>query len=433
MIEIENWWLLAIPLFFVLGWVASRFEQRAVLRDKGRLPAAYSRGLNFLLNEQSDKAVDAFVDVVRIEPDAIETHFALGSLFRRRGETDRAIRVHQNLAERRDLPNEQRDHALFELGQDYLKAGLIDRAEDVFNRLEGTSYGPAALHLRLEIAQRVRDWQLAIDLAQRLSRDYRENHNDEIAHFHCELAQKFLAHRDSDHLASARRQLDAAIEIAPAHARAHLMRGSLAYGDGDSSAAIAAWRELIERSPAHIALVIDDWFSAHRAAGRTAEGIAQAKTLLDKHASSDILAALAEAIAQQDGEAAGQEWAQRQLRQTPSLLGLEKLLAIRARAAQAAAQSNQTGVSGGAEPAGRAVSVDRASQADRTRPADPATQAGPSEDGDLVQAMIQAQVRRLSRYVCGHCGFKARQFYWQCAGCNRWDTYAPKRSEELGA
>lgn len=393
MIEIENWWLLAIPLFFVLGWVASRLDQRAVLRDKGRLPDAYSKGLNFLLNEQSDKAIDAFVDVVRIEPDAIETHFALGSLFRRRGETDRAIRVHQNLADRRDLPAEQRDHALYELGQDFLKAGLIDRAEDVFNRLEGTGYGPAALHHRLEIAQRVRDWPQAIDLAQRLSRDYRENHSDEIAHFHCELAQKFAASREAGAMDSARRQIDAALEIAPAHARAHLLRGSVAFADSDPEAAIAAWQALAAHSPSHMALVIDDWLAAHRALGRMPQGIGQAKGWLATQASSDILAALAEAIAQEEGGAAGQAWVEQQLRQTPSLLGLEKLLAIRA---QTQPQTSQP-------------------------------------DDDLVQVMIKSQVRRLSRYVCNHCGFKARQFYWQCAGCNRWDTYAPKRSEELGA
>ncbi len=391
MIEIENWWLLAIPLFFILGWLASRFEQRAVLRDKGRLPDAYSRGLNFLLNEQSDKAVDAFVDVVRIEPDAIETHFALGNLFRRRGETDRAIRVHQNLVERKNLPVEQRDHALFELGQDFLKAGLLDRAEDVFNRLEGSQYGPAALHHRLEIAQMVRDWSAAIELAQRLERDFRENHRREIAHFHCELAQLRLASKEAGALNDARHQVDTALRSDPEHARAHLLLGSIAYQDANPQAAILAWENLLKYSPAHLALVIVDWLAAHRAVARAAVGIEQAETLLIKHPSSDIFAALAETKAAALGAEAAQVWAEQQLRKTPSLLGLEKLLAIRA-------------------------------------------QSTPNErhgDMELIQKMIQAQARRLSRYVCGHCGFKARQFYWQCAGCNRWDTYAPKRSEEL--
>lgn len=391
MIEIENWWLLAIPLFFVLGWLASRFEQRAVLRDKGRLPDAYSKGLNFLLNEQSDKAVDAFVDVVRIEPDAIETHFALGNLFRRRGETDRAIRVHQNLVERKNLPDEQRDHALFELGQDFLKAGLLDRAEDVFNRLEGTQYGPAALHHRLEITQMVRDWTAAIAIAERLERDFRENHRREIAHFHCELAQKRLAGKEPGASTAARNQAEIALQVDSEHARAHLLRGQIAFQDSDFELAICAWEDLLRYSPAHLALVVVEWLGAHRAINKSAAGIEQAENLLSKHPSSDIFAALAEAKAAENGAEAAQIWAEQQLRKTPSLLGLEKLLALRAQSA-------------------------------------PNEQHG---DMELIQKMIQAQARRLSRYVCNHCGFKARQFYWQCAGCNRWDTYAPKRSEEL--
>ena len=129
--EFEYWWLLAIPLAFGLGWVASRREGRLDERP-ATMGNAYFRGVNLLLNEQSDKAIDAFVDVVRIEPEASELHFALGSLFRRRGETDRAIRVHQNLVDRPDLDDRTRAHALYELGLDFLKAGLVDRAEDSF-------------------------------------------------------------------------------------------------------------------------------------------------------------------------------------------------------------------------------------------------------------------------------------------------------------
>lgn len=397
MIEIENWWLLAIPLFFVLGWLASRHEYRAVLRDKGQLPAAYSRGLNFLLNEQSDKAIDAFVDVVRIEPDAIETHFALGNLFRRRGETDRAIRVHQNLADRKDLPPEQRDHALFELGQDFLKAGLIDRAEDVFNRLEGSEYGPAALHHRLDIAQRVRDWSEAIDLAERLERDHREKRSGEIAHFHCELAHAAQAAQAPG---EARNRLDAALAVAPDHPRALLLKGQMAYQEGDAESALAAWRRLHANSPAHLALVIRDWLSAHQAIGQAAAGIASAEAMLANQASSDILAAICDAKAAEQGAPAAMAWTSDQLRRTPTLLGLERLLSIRASASGSQVQMGKS---------------------------------GEELDLDLVQKMIQTQARRLSRYVCGHCGFKARQYYWQCAGCNRWDSYPPKRTEELEA
>src|SRR5678815_1745537 len=136
--EIEYWWLLALPLFFALGWLAARIDIKHLVSESRALPRSYFKGLNFLLNEQPDKAIEAFIEVVKVEPQTIELHFALGSLFRRRGEVERAIRMHQNLVERPDLEEEKRLHALFELAQDYLKAGLLDRAEELFTKLEGT-------------------------------------------------------------------------------------------------------------------------------------------------------------------------------------------------------------------------------------------------------------------------------------------------------
>src|SRR5271154_1895101 len=136
--ESAPWWLLVlvIVVLFGLGWIAARVDIRHLVTESRALPSSYFKGLNFLLNEQPDRAIDAFIEVVKLDPETIELHFALGNLFRRRGETERAIRMHQNLLQRTDLPHEQRGHAMFELGQDYLKAGLLDRAEEVFRQLE---------------------------------------------------------------------------------------------------------------------------------------------------------------------------------------------------------------------------------------------------------------------------------------------------------
>src|SRR5216117_1633597 len=133
--EFELWWLLGFPLFFALGWLAARVDIKQLLSESRALPLSYFKGLNFLLNEQPDKAIEAFIEVVKVDPQTIELHFALGSLFRRRGEVERAIRMHQNLLERPDLGAEQKVIALAEFGQDYLKAGILDRAEQVFKRL----------------------------------------------------------------------------------------------------------------------------------------------------------------------------------------------------------------------------------------------------------------------------------------------------------
>src|SRR5512139_3011904 len=136
--EFEYWWLIAFPAFFGLGWLAARIDIKHLVSESRALPMSYFKGLNFLVNEQPDKAIEAFIEVVKVDPQTIELHFALGSLFRRRGEIERAIRMHQNLAERPDLDPEQRTQAIFELAQDYLKAGLLDRAEEFFGGLAGT-------------------------------------------------------------------------------------------------------------------------------------------------------------------------------------------------------------------------------------------------------------------------------------------------------
>src|ERR1700740_1050969 len=138
--EFEIWWLLGIPIFFGLEWIAARFDIKQLVSESRSLPQGYFKGLNFLLNEQPDKAIDAFIEVAKLDPETVELHFALGNLFRRRGETERAIRVHQNLLSRSDLPVNERDHALYELGQDFLKAGLLDRAEETFKALQSGDY-----------------------------------------------------------------------------------------------------------------------------------------------------------------------------------------------------------------------------------------------------------------------------------------------------
>jgi len=392
--ELELWWLLVVPLFFALGWGASRIDTRHLIRDSARLPDAYFKGLNFLLNEQPDKAIDAFVDVVRLDPETVELHFALGNLFRRRGETDRAIRVHQNLVARSDLQPAQREHALFELGQDFLRAGLLDRAEDAFNRLEGSSYAGAALRHRLDIAQMVRDWPRAIELAARLQRDAGSDQRHLIAHFHCELAQQALAAAgespEARH-AHAQREIDRALEAGGAHPRPWLLRGEAAFAADDFEGAIAAWSELARISPAHLALTGERWLQAHERVGRLEDGLLRLEAVMAAHPSVDALRAVAQGRARRDGAPAAIAWLRAALARSPSLLGLEQLLELRRASGEADAAS----------------------------------------DTALTTTLIQKQATRLARFVCGDCGFKARRYYWQCPGCNHWDSYPPRRTEEL--
>jgi lipopolysaccharide biosynthesis regulator YciM len=294
--EFEVWWLLAFPLFFVLGWLAARVDIRQVVTESRALPNSYFRGLNFLLNEQPDKAIEAFLEVVKLEPETIDLHFALGGLFRRRGELDRAIRMHENLLEREGLAEDQRLRAMSELGQDYLKAGLLDRAEQVFGKLLETSqHGQARTYL-LEIYVQEKDWQKAIDAARLLEKDTSKPLNADIAHFYCELAL----------LESATGDLDAAA--------------------GRHEAAIADWRLVETQSAAHMALVVDRVLGSYRQLGRLPEGVQWLRALYARQPSHDVFSALYLAVSEAEGAAAASQLAREELRRNPSLRTLDRLL-----------------------------------------------------------------------------------------------------------
>src|SRR5262247_308760 len=235
--EFEYWWLLGFPLFFGLGWVAARIDIRQIVSESRALPRSYFKGLNFLLNEQPDKAIEAFIEVVKVDPETIELHFALGSLFRRRGEVERAIRMHQNLVERPGLAAEQKLAALFELAQDYFKAGLLDRAEEMFLKLEATSYAEQALRFLLEIYEQEKEWNKAIGIAGKLETVTGRSHQKEIANFCCELAINEIMHSRHE---AARPHLTEALSHHRLCVRANLLLGDLEVAAGHPEAAITA-------------------------------------------------------------------------------------------------------------------------------------------------------------------------------------------------
>ena len=233
--DFEAWWLIFLPLLFALGWMAARFDIKQMLSETRNLPDSYFRGLNFLLNEEPDRAIDAFVEVAKLDPETTELHFALGSLFRRRGEMERAIRVHQSLLFREDLPIAQRDHAQHELAQDYLKAGMLDRAEDAFRLLKDTSFALPAMRALIRIYESEHDWPRAIEAVQNLRKLVNEP-VPQIVHYHCEQAQAFLAQKppniEQAHLALGLAQdaLGSAefTEGTPAFVRVAMLNGSIA-------------------------------------------------------------------------------------------------------------------------------------------------------------------------------------------------------------
>ncbi len=384
--EIQLWWLLALPAFFIIGWVAARIDLKQLLKESRALPRSYFKGLNFLLNEQPDKAIEAFLEAAKVDPETIELHYALGNLFRRRGETDRAIRVHQNLVDRDGLSEEQRLHALAELGQDYLKAGLLDRAEDIFTKLRGTARDEEALKALLEIYQQEQEWIKAIAVAESMPAGHLWQ--KEIAEFHCELASSEMLHGNP---AEARRHLDEALAANRKCVRAVILQGELAVGEGKPDDAIEAWKRIEQQNPVYLALVAEQLMAAHRQAGREEAGAQLLRGYLARHSSLDLLDACFQAELETGGAESAYKLVRDELRRNPTLLGLDKLLQAQIMAAP---------------PEKRA-------------------------DLELVKGLIHNHTRRVARYRCESCGFKARQFHWRCPACGGWETYPPKRTEEF--
>jgi len=377
-----QWLLWALPLAFALGWLASRVDLRQWKREQTDSPKVYYKGLNLLLNEQQDKAIDAFIEAVQQDPDTSDLHFALGNLFRRRGEYERAVRVHEHLLQRADLPKAERARAQHALAQDYLKAGLFDRAESAYRALEGTAFATEARLALLGLLERSREWNAAIDVAHRLEATGTGSFASHIAHCWCELALEADA---AGHADAADAAVQAARDAAPQAPRPLVLAGQRAAARGQHAQALELWGQLIAAQPAFVNLVAREYAQSAIAAGTGAAARDRLVALYRRAPTVDLL----EAIVQLEPDAGARRARLfEHLRAHPSLSAAQVLLAADAKEAP-----------DGSEPRILRDAVHRA--------------AGP-----------------LHRYRCAACGFEAEHYFWQCPGCLNWDTYPPHRLDD---
>jgi len=386
-VDFDLWWLLPIPaVFFALGWIAARIDIKHLLRESRALPLSYFRGLNFLLNEQPDKAIESFIEVVKVDPQTIDLHFALGSLFRRQGEIDRAIRMHQNLLDRPDLPADKREAATFELAQDFHRAGLLDRAEELFTKLEGSSFEHPSLGFLLSIYEQEKDWPKAISVTRRMESLAKQPYFKEIAHYDCELAQAALLKSD---FVAARGCIEQALAEYKACGRATMLLGDLHAQQGAYDEAIATWLRVETQNPAFLSLVAERLADAYRKTGQAAQGLRVLKSFQVQYPSLDLLNTVFALALAEEGPAAAGALIKDELAKNPTLLGLDRLLEAQLLAAP---------------PERR-------------------------HDLELVKQLVGQHIKRLGMYKCEHCGFRAKQYYWRCPGCGKWETYSPRRTE----
>jgi lipopolysaccharide biosynthesis regulator YciM len=394
MIQIATSWLLLIPVMFGIGWLASRWdlrlENRMDERERMRQQRSTFKGLSLLLNEQPDQAIETLVKIAQLDPETIELHFALGNLFRRRGETERAIRVHQHLANRDDLKPRDRDHAAYELGRDFLRAGLLDRAEASLNRVGEGKFAAPAKESLLEMYQIERDWKKAIIAASELESLQGKSHHTEIAQFYCELGQEALRRKD---LPEVEQSVQAALQAVPHHARALILQGDYLIAMDRPAQAIDVWAVIAKTHPAYMHLLADRWMAAHTALNKADDGLSALCELLKSQASGELLDIVQKHMTQIRGAQATEVMLVEVMQHSPSLSALSKLAETRL----ALAESNGT--------------AERIS------------------DLQATLSLLKQRTTSLARYTCGNCGFRARRFYWQCPGCNHWEAYSPRRSE----
>jgi lipopolysaccharide biosynthesis regulator YciM len=383
--EFEYWWLLALPLFFTLGWIAARVDINQLLSESTTLPAAYFKGLNFLITDQHDKAIEAFIEAVEANADSLELHFALGSLFRRRGEVDRAIHLHLNLLEKRELPEPQKMAVTAELAQDYLKAGLLDRAEELFKSLDDSRYKQPALRALLEIYVREREWEHAIDSAKELERLSGVPFRKEIAQYYCEMAMKSILTNDHH---TARHELEKALDANKGCVRANILLGDMEAADGAHKVAISIWKRVEFQKPEYLGLVANKLLASYRAIGKLDEGMAQLRNYLQTYKLPSLQAVVYDAVLAEQGPESAAMLAREELNKKPSLQTLDQLLKAR-------------------------MLFEKHDQ----------------QDTSLTQQTVRSAIGNRNAFVCDQCGFRAKNFHWQCPACNAWEAIAPEPNE----
>lgn len=387
--ETDFWWWLVplalLPVFFAMGWFAARVDMRTVLKQAKTVPTGFYKSLAALVDRKTDVAAEALSEVLRQEPQSYELHLTLGKLYRQRGENDKAIRLHQTLLASPDLVGEKRDDVLFELGQDFQSAGLVDRAEALFQELDQGNSGKKAREELLNIYQQDRDWEKAIATASRLSHD-EQTYQFEIAQFYCELAQTALFQSDFD---GARSFVHHALIANRKCTRANMILGDVYMQNKDHAEAIEAYSAIEKQNHVYLSMVGERLYDAYDGLGKASEGLAVLVGYVKTFPQLDLIDVIYEKALLLQGEEGATELVLDLVRMKPDLKGTFRLLGLRM---------------SDLNPAWRA-------------------------DADMMRQVVGRYAQKALVYRCRHCHFKSQVFFWHCPACNKWETFTPNKIE----
>jgi len=378
MVEFEFWWLLVIPFFFALGWLAARIDIKQIISESTDLPSAYFKGLHYLITNQHEKAIEAFDNAIKINNDSLELHFALGGLLRRTGQIDRAINLHIDLLEKRELTPNQKDSVKAELAQDYFKAGLYDRAEEILLILDREKYYQFSLNTLLEIYVKEHEWEKAIETATELEKISGVSFRISISHYFCEIAVSQILNKK---YALAKKSLKQALEESINCTRANILLGDIYAEEKLYEEAIVYWKKIEFQQPEYLGLVAPKIIVTFQALNKVNEGLSILARFFDIYKLKSLLNVLYETVLENEGPNQAENIARKELIQRPSLSALDQLFQ-----AQAIGKTNKI------------------------------------DNIELIQQTIKNTIGNRRFYMCNQCGFKARQFHWQCPACNAWES-----------
>ena len=376
--------ILLLPVAAASGWVAARRSLAAKQQKQPQeISPVYFKGLNYLLNEQPDKAIDLFIKLLDVDSDTVETHLALGNLFRRRGEVDRAIRIHQNLIARPSLNREQRANALLELGQDYMRAGLFDRAENLFLELtELRLFNDQAYLNLLEIYQQEKDWQRCLEVSAKINTLRDPSLNNAVAHFYCELAEIQLRQQNTG---GAENYLKRAQQTVRNHVRATLLQGQIDMARGDCKGVIRLLTRIEEQEPAYLPEILPTIVSCYRKMGQQKELHDYLEDLYARRQCTEAMLYLTDILSEKEGSQVAVERVLAHLSSHPDLKGLERLVRLN-------------------------------------------LQRGEESPRQTLEVLLQSVTRLLDgqpAFQCDQCGFTAKKLHWHCPSCKTWGSIKP--------
>lgn len=384
-------WILIVLASAVTAWYVGFHTRRddGFSTKKTNLPRDYLVGLNFLLNEEPDKAVDVFIKMLEVDSETVETHLAVAKLFRRRGEVDRAIRIHQNLIARPHLDKYHHEESLFELGQDYLSAGMLDRAERVFlDLIDVKEFSIQALKALLDIYQQEKAWENGIKIAKKLSSLTRNNMQPIIAHLYCELAEEALVKNQKD---IALRYLKDALDVNDQCVRASLLQAKTEMQNEDYKAAIKSLKRIKSQNTDFLSEAIEPFALCYEKLGEEHKLIDYLKQILNDFPHIPIVLILSERIRKWKGDKVAANFVADYVRQFPSLAGLHLFINLYLSSVE-----------------GRA-----------------------KDDLLILQGLTKKLLAEKPSYQCHLCGYSGNTLLWQCPGCRQWESVKPVHCLDL--